>query len=623
MTLSAPRPAPLTWPLSTPLPAPLTWPRSPDGAPAAGLRARAMWLEGGRWPLFAMAHDPARAPAGAIVLCPPLFEELPVSYPLYSSVAHALAEEGMLALRFHYEGTGNSAGPPAGPDCLIAWLEGIDRAVTAARSGCDGPLVLLGVRSGALMAAAAAARMQSVDAVVLWDPWKSGRSFLRHERALWALHLPPSEEGQLVEVAGGFEIDAATADAIAGLSLPSRLRARRALLVVRPDSAAPTISLEGRWRDGDDLAGGIVEVLQAAPGDQETLFEMEPLRRRTPATTAAAVVRWTVRTVSELGPPEGATVPVRATRAPHLAACGAVTLPPATPQDATVRERAVRIGAHGLFGIETVGVEEPSPARGTGPVVLFLSSGTDPHMGPARLWVTLARRWAPLGVRCIRVDLSGLGESAPRTGRPAGVVRAPEAFDDVAELVEAVGGPGRAILVGLCSGAYQALESALELHPLAVLGVNPLFRFTPPEMAAGGDLSPRRKLCIPRLPWESEIQRRLPSGARRAAAAARRGIGRLRPPPAGPSWLEGLGRSGTQVYLLSGRAEALGLPAPFDRAGGSELGAVRVEVVHELDHALFLASQRRDVIERLTEQLRTVAALSGPAAAGLPGITGA
>jgi len=85
-----------------------------------------------------------------------------------------------------------------------------------------------------------------------------------------------------------------------------------------------------------------------------------------------------------------------------------------------------------LFGILT----EPEGAP-LGPTVLLLNAGLIHHIGPARLWVSLARRFAAAGMRCLRFDLSGLGDSPVRPGSPPRRLPA-RAAEDVASAAEAL-----------------------------------------------------------------------------------------------------------------------------------------------------------------------------------------
>src|SRR5262249_767876 len=103
--------------------------------------------------------------------------------------------------------------------------------------------------------------------------------------------------------------------------------------------------------------------------------------------------------------------------------------PPAPPSPVSAvcsSERPVVI-ADLLFAI----LDTPT-ARPTGRAILLLNAGAVSHVGPNRLYVALARRWAALGHVVLRVDNSGVGDSATRPGAPDNVIYSPRGFEDVA-----------------------------------------------------------------------------------------------------------------------------------------------------------------------------------------------
>jgi len=166
--------------------------------------------------------------------------------------------------------------------------------------------------------------------------------------------------------------------------------------------------------------------------------------------------------------------------------------------DREIVERPFFVSPAGLFGIKTE-VREAA----AGPTALFLSVANEHHIGPARLWVDLARRWAGEGIPSLRFDLSGLGDSPVRhPGQPEFVPHAPEAFADVVDAARAVspGDPANVILVGLCTSGYQAIDSALDLFPRGVIVINPILSFVPPEFEAGLPLDPNRRVALPKTP---------------------------------------------------------------------------------------------------------------------------
>ena len=117
-----------------------------------------------------------------------------------------------------------------------------------------------------------------------------------------------------------------------------------------------------------------------------------------------------------------------------------------------------------LFGTERnlVGVIT-TPASSTGAPIacLMLNMGANHRGGPHRINVKLAHRLATMGITSLRMDLAGLGDSAPaRTelGYHAQCVLDLQAGMD---LLRTTHGIQRFLVVGLCSGAAHALNLAV------------------------------------------------------------------------------------------------------------------------------------------------------------------
>jgi hypothetical protein len=265
------------------------------------------------------------------------------------------------------------------------------------------------------------------------------------------------------------------------------------------------------------------------------------------------------------------------------------------------------LGATGLFGIVT-----EVPGRVSGPTIVFIGVATEPHIGPARLWVELAREWAMLGLRSVRVDLSGIGESPSRPGDPEFVIRLPAGFDDVSEIAAAVSAEDASdvVLVGLCSSAYQSLDSALELHPRGVIALNPVLTFQPPEMLAAGSVHPRRRVALPR---GAVIQQFHDEGPLSALRKRFPGLGwKVRTILARGSrpsvWLKELIAADVDVMLICGEREA----RPF-RQGTPERtmsnlkasGRLTFEYIPGLDHGLLVEAHRERIRRVVTEHVTT------------------
>jgi hypothetical protein len=135
-----------------------------------------------------------------------------------------------------------------------------------------------------------------------------------------------------------------------------------------------------------------------------------------------------------------------------------------------VIESVVRFGQNGLFGIATI------PPTASAFEAVFLNAANEGHIGPARLWPLLARRWAAEGnITGLRFDFSGIGDSPDPEHKPRDTTYLPQWIDDADDAVaRATDGGRQAVAVGLCSGAYAALEAALRQPLAGVVITNPV-----------------------------------------------------------------------------------------------------------------------------------------------------
>ncbi len=96
------------------------------------------------------------------------------------------------------------------------------------------------------------------------------------------------------------------------------------------------------------------------------------------------------------------------------------------------------------------------------PAVLFLSAGLLRSHGPNRLYVECARQLVSRGVSSLRFDLAGIGDSVER---PNNAELEENTLAEVQEVIDTLSqqkGIDRFVLVGLCSGAYDAIEIAAQ-----------------------------------------------------------------------------------------------------------------------------------------------------------------
>jgi pimeloyl-ACP methyl ester carboxylesterase len=496
-------------------------------------------------------------------------------------LAEQLAAAGFCVLRFDYDGTGDSAGTNGDPDRVPSWLTTVRQAVDVVRAAGAPGVCLVGLRFGATLAASVAAADGGIDQIVVWDPCASGRSFLREQRAIstMTLGVPQGPPDGPVEIPG-FQFDAATARAISEVRFASLVApiGRRVLLLTRGDRPLDSSLLR------PSLASDALSSEEAV--DQPKFIDEYPPFQELPVKTTDRIVGWLV---------EGAGRELRPVKVPPCAGSREVGR---TAGGEKIMETPVFVPPIGLFGITTTLEGLPNGAQV--PTAVFINVAQQHHVGPARLWVELARQWAAVGIPSLRLDLSGLGDSpGRRPGNFRWIPGKPESFDDVVDAVCYVtpDDPSNVVLVGLCSSAYQAIESAMEIKARCVVAVNPIMTFVPPEREDGLPVDPRRRVLMPQDDV-SEVFRqggRLGDLRTRFPDLAWRVRILVSPGRRSGKWLSDLARQGTDTLLACGDVEfrpiRQGMTA-MELRRLRKSGHLRLEHIPGLQHDLFVADQR-------------------------------
>ena len=377
------------------------------------------------------------------VICPPIGPEYTRSHRTLRHLADRLARAGIPALRFDYEGTGDSIGDDTAPARLEAWRRSIATAVgeARARTGCES-VCLIGVRLGATLAALESA---GADLLVLWNPVVKGRTYARELQAMAMTSGSPQHQGDDAIDSAGFRISRETLDALKALDLAkSPFPPDKRVLIVDRDDLPGDTSLPA-----DDRI--------AAAGWNEMMADHQ--FTVVPEAALASIVDWIGRE------PSGSNA-----TAPHALA--------ATPAPAmTFTESPQQFGADDhLFGILT----RPAGAT-TKPTAILLNAGSIHHVGPHRLYVHLARELAQRGHPVLRFDFEGIGDSVLR--RP-GTENHPYEITAIADLEAAIAhleeheGAKRFVLIGLCSGAYHVFKAGLDLREVDIvrlIAINPWY----------------------------------------------------------------------------------------------------------------------------------------------------
>ena len=556
------------------------------------MSARPLYFGPASAPRFGWLHAPDDGTArGAVVLCPPLGTEELGAHWVYQLLADDLARRGVLVLRFDYGATGDSAGELSELAGVETWIEDVEAAIALVRDAGAPTVSLLGLRLGATVAACAAARRDDVHALVLWDPC-DGRSFLREQRALSLLSAGPTP----ARADGAVELMALLlprplAEDVHALAFPApgSPLAEAVLVLERPERA-------GDRRLAATLAGQRVERL-AAQGQRE-LVDVEPGAARAPRETMCQITAWIDRALGS------GRVPL---------VLGGAREAEFDSGGARLCERAVVLEPEGICAIVTEPVTAPRLATSTAPTAVFLNAGLIHHVGPGRMWVNMARRLAAGGVRSVRFDLRGIGDS--RGDGQAREAYPPGALADVATVLDRLvtPSPDQAYLIGLCSGASHAAEAAIVQQARGVCMINPAVFFDPAE--AGG--IPDRPSAHAAGPRVNPIVRWLRNNDAVVRLSKWGPVARVRHSEkltsavdsAYPLWhmldrfglyrspveiLEHLAGRGSDVLLICGQWEA----RPFFRWNArtetlEDAGQLTFSVLEEGDHALFQDSCRR------------------------------
>lgn len=165
---------------------------------------RALYLEGGGEPLFAVHHAPGSPERAreAVVIVPPYGWDETATHRARREWALHLVAEGRHVLRLDLPGTGDSPGTLTDDGRWESWARAVARAADWLRAEAGAPRVCaVAIGAGGYPAFAAAAD-GSVDDLVLWATPPRGTRFLRELSAFARLEAsriaesggPPSPE---------------------------------------------------------------------------------------------------------------------------------------------------------------------------------------------------------------------------------------------------------------------------------------------------------------------------------------------------------------------------------------------------------------------------------------------
>lgn len=391
---------------------------------------------------FGWLHrDASLASSGVgVVICPAFAQEEVCTRHGWMALADLLAGAGHAVLRFDYLGTGHSA------DCELSVAGMIEDVLAASRAlaGQTGvrSTVLIGVRLGAAVALMAADKVQGLAGIALLAPVLSGMAFMRETRmaavvsSLSRLDPVPATGSDQTLNTNGFKWSAAFQGEVSAIDLRTAVApgVPALLMAVRGDRLSAKVS--EAWRASGDVA------VDASFHDY-TNWMQDPTTHSNPADSFARIADW-VRNL-----PLASSL-VRTTPEHDvsfvLSGNGFV-------------EEPICFGAkNAVFGVlcRPMGVAVQAVAA------LMVHEGSSHAIGDGRAYVTLARELARAGHVSLRFDLTGMGDS-PAHGNSRNPHYDPERIAECVAGLDVLeqAGCGQVVALGLCSGAYMALEASL------------------------------------------------------------------------------------------------------------------------------------------------------------------
>ena len=451
------------------------------------VRRDAFYLASEGRSVFAWLHHRPDRDNGhhGVVICPATgFEQLHAHRGL-RHLADRMARDQMPTLRFDWQGTGDSPGDDMDPDRFATWLDNVRTAVRWMKDHrrCR-HVSVVGLRLGATLSALAL-NEDEIENLVLWAPVTNGRGFVRELTVVDMMSeaRPPGIGSSGIIEAAGFRLSPETAADLSKCSLfQSKPRCRRILLANR-DDAPPDQRLVDHFKNL-----GITVEQQTWPGVAQML--VEPHKAELPETAIAGIASWLHQQVGTESvtheDPSGGRLTVMPDQI-ELPVFGVM-----------IRETACRISpSPDLFGILSEPRDLPDEDV---PTIVLLNAGAAYRIGPGRMNVELARQFSAQGFRCLRLDLCGLGDSVAVKVTDENDSYAETVFRDIELALQVLRnrwGSRRFVLMGLCSGAYAAFQSAAQFTDPELVEcvlINPLTFFWRDGMSL--EFAPDRKSVV-------------------------------------------------------------------------------------------------------------------------------
>jgi pimeloyl-ACP methyl ester carboxylesterase len=539
---------------------------------------------------------PGTADYGVVLCGPEGHEELCVHH-IWLNFAEELAAAGFPTLRFDYFGTGDSTGDDEDPGWVGAWSESVAAAVNWMKDQAGIKTVaLVGLRLGATLAVAVANELRNIDRLVLLAPVLSGTAYVRElrlrmefdrEREAWPWPERENRENRENREKnvwrGGLDPEEGIESVGFVYTAKSLADLKKMTLLDVTGPPAPRILMLKRGLSLEDRVANQYRQLGAVVSEEKflgyTALMQPPYLVKYPHAAFEYVISWLKEAL------------------PYRKTVNGTFPPPVQIKLPDCVEEPVFFGNHSsLFGV----ICRPTSVRLDAPVLLFLTTWWNPHVGSGRMWVTMARDFARLGYPSLRFDVAGVGDSLSKQNSPSDSMRLENAIGDVRAAMDCLQSKGhrRFVLIGLCWGATLALAVSLKDDRVS----NQVLINLPSTLDGLHTL--RRYLSLARNPnywWHilrgeigvSFIFKRLSSVADRLRRAYRRGEG-----------LPGIMALLQRVnMLLVFCAEEPGLQDFQQLKSIEKYTNVQIEIFENADHSFYQRSARHRLTALIADYL--------------------
>lgn len=424
---------------------------------------QALYLEHDNYQNFVWQHLPydCEPRNHALVLCPPIGYEYSHSYRSYRYLADELAKQGFTVFRFDYYGTGNSSGFILDDDCLNRWVSDLKSLSSHIENQYSGiKQTWFGVRMGATLAYLSAEEGTTAD-LILWEPVIKGRSYIRELEALSLLAATPEKIENAYLESAGFLLSNKTAQDIKQINLLNGTS-------LSPNSDVLLIS-----KDAKGVNQKLLESLEKNEHKVDTHISLEysdmmnePHQTKIPLATVKHIIDWLTQ-----GHTNTPSIEITKT-GPH-------SYPTQTNTHLdSVNETPLFFGKHKqLFGILTSPKELPKTSLKS---IILVNSGSVNQVGPHDIYCKIARELAAEGHTILRIDLENIGDSLLSNKEYENHPYQPNALENIDAAINemhTINPSSKITICGICSGAYNAFHSGLDIKSNKVDGIlmiNPL-----------------------------------------------------------------------------------------------------------------------------------------------------